>query len=345
MYRRLGLGISFGIALILLGVLSVSTEAMQPSPEAREVNDPPTLEQRMSWVRSTSDPGVVRLRLELATLVDEEVHSGKSNRHGIRGIAVSAAGLLVVIPSDDASDSAKSRVEEALAHVIVSRPELTDFGEITFEVRSLDVVPTATPSGWEAQLYGAGAGSGCSIAGSTYTDYLGIRFWFWLTAGHCSGFSPVRSAPDAGPYSWSSGSATGASDSGLYAIGTGVGPAPRARVLTDVLTTKNIAAQSDRPNFDVPGASWVCGVGRTSGTGCGYLTQIWVTPVNGIYYLREAGRSPACIPGDSGGAYFGRYLNQTVSLMGVIHGTSPGKCFYSDLELALIDRSTNLYRF
>lgn len=207
------------------------------------------------------------------------------------------------------------------------------------------MTPTATPSGSEAQLYAYGPNTGCSIAGSTYTDFLGVRFWFWLTAGHCSSFAPVKSSFDPGPYPWESGSATGASDSGLFAIGTGTAPAPRARVLNDSGTLKNIAAQSDRPQFDVPGTSYVCGVGRTTATGCGTLISIQVGPINGVYFLREAARSPACAGGDSGGAYFGRYLDGTVALMGIIHGTSTGRCWYSDLALALNDRTTTLYRF
>lgn len=276
---------------------------------------------------------------------DDALRTDGIEHDEIVGVGVSSTGIVISVPSEELLDSASTGAERALDSILLSRPELRSAGALRYQVDTLKVTPTATPSGSEAQLYAYGPNTGCSIAGSTYTDFLGVRFWFWLTAGHCSSFAPVKSSFDPGPYPWESGSATGASDSGLFAIGTGTAPAPRARVLNDSGTLKNIAAQSDRPQFDVPGTSYVCGVGRTTATGCGTLISIQVGPINGVYFLREAARSPACAGGDSGGAYFGRYLDGTVALMGIIHGTSTGRCWYSDLALALNDRTTTLYRF
>jgi hypothetical protein len=143
---------------------------------------------------------------------------------------------------------------------------------------------------------------------------MGITFWYWLTAGHCNVVTPAQSAFD-GPFNWASGSATGASDSGLWYLGT-YPVAAASNLIADGWSTKPISTQSDRGNFDNLG-NYVCVTGATTGTGCGTLVWKWGTPLSGIYYMREIDFTGS-LGGNSGGPSFGRYLNGTVSLMGVV---------------------------
>ena len=278
------------------GASDGGTEQASPDP-ASDVS----VETRLGWVQTTTDEGLTRTRLTLATWLEESIDPTSSDDPtGIAGFGASEAGVLVAVDSPDLLERAQATVDEALPRVLQEHPELQDFGEIEYEVGSLEGVDQATPAGWEVTN---GSGS-CSLGATTYTDYLGSRFWYWMTAGHCSPVTPGQSALD-GPFNWASGSATGASDSGLWYLGSSpFPPAPAAAVIADGFANKTMLSQSDRPQFDQPGVSTTCQTGAFGGTGCGILLTIWATPIRSVYYIRESNRT-ACQGGDSGGPWFG----------------------------------------
>lgn len=305
-----------------------------------------SLDQRIDGVRNSSRPGRDRNRLELGTRLAEVGPDGsradeaRAKGAGIAGIAVTADGITVALSSEGARGQTKKVIDDEVSSILADNPDLGDPGPITYEVKSLDVTRLSTAGGSAAI---GPSGSHCTVTASVYAFAFGTASWFWLTAGHCLRIAPVHSAAD-GTFNWWSGSSTGASDSGLWFIGFYPSMAASNQI-TDGYSSKRISSQSDRGNFDRPGASQVCMTGATSGTGCGSLINIWVTPVDGVYYVRETNYR-GCRPGDSGAPWFGRYWDGTVSLMGIEMGAfnNNGDCIYSDLQLALIERGVTLYR-
>jgi hypothetical protein len=325
---------------------SSGSQSSESQGRGQQSGDRPSLDQRIGRVRDTTPPGAERGRLELGTRLSEISPGGsrgddaRRRGAGIAGIAVNANGITVALDSENVRGQTTRVVDDEVGAILADHPELGDSPPITYEVKSLDVAQLSTPGGWAAI---GPSGQHCTIAATTYVTFLGINLWYWLTAGHCEKMTPVHSAID-GTFDWASGSSTGASDSGLWYIGS-YPVAAASNLVADGWSAKPISSQSDRPRFDTPGKSQVCMTGATSGTGCGKLVNIWVTAVSGVYYLRETDYK-GCRAGDSGAPWFGRYGDGTVSLMGIEMGAflNNGGCVYSDLQLALNERGVNLYR-
>jgi hypothetical protein len=307
----------------------------------------PLLSERINQVIVSTDPGVIRDRLLLATELAEFAPGGSQASvasqagAGISGIAASANGIFVALTSQSSRVAAENFINSQVSKQLSVNPSLADFGIVSFGVEDLGVTNLSTNGGWQVSDSG---GDYCTLNSTTYNYYLGVKLWYWLTAGHCSPVTPAHSVND-GWFNWQSGSATGASDSGLWYVGSGSSPPPASSTnLTDGFNNRWISTQSDRAQFDQVGTSQTCMTGAHSGTGCGTLLHIWTTPIGGTYYLRESSYK-GCLAGDSGGPWFGRYLDGTVSLMGIEKGalTSNGDCVYSDLALALNDRQVSLY--
>jgi|GEM_PF-5598682 len=349
----------FGVATILVSGVSLATQPPRSSVSASPpidvahvpVGNPlppnPTVDERLERVMESSIPGPERDRMMLVTRL-AEIGPGGSRAEdatqrgaGVAGIAAGVDGIRVALTSEDSRVSTQEIVERELASILAVHPELSGFGTLTYEVMDLTTVATSTPGGWKA-LQPSTPSRYCSVNSTVYTTYMGITFWYWLTAGHCNVVTPAQSALD-GPFNWASGSATGASDSGLWYLGT-YPVAAASNLIADGWSAKPISTQSDRGNFDNLG-DYVCATGATSGTGCGTLVWKWGTALSGIYYMRELDYT-GTIGGDSGGPSFGRYPNGTVSLMGVVHGylNVNMHALYSDLGLSLMDRGVTLYR-
>jgi hypothetical protein len=353
--RVFGMGV-FALATVLVsGVALAGRPTGRPTgpatpppvayvPPGNPMPDNPSVDERVSRVVASTEPGEMRDRLIEATRLSDLGPGGdkheSARRRGadINGVAVNSDGIVVALSSEDGRGNAQKVVEDEVGRIHDEHGGSSDVSHIRYEVKSLDAVQESTPGGWGAYKSSA---SFCTITASVYASYLGYVFWYWLTAGHCNKVSPVSSSLD-GSFNWASGSSTGASDSGLWYIGT-YPPMAASNLIADGWSWKTMSSQSDRGNFDQIG-SGVCMTGTVTGTGCGNLVNIWVTPINGVYYVRETNYY-GCRPGDSGAPWFGRYWDGTVSLMGIeLGGLTNGGCIYSDLGLALNERGVTLYR-
>lgn len=144
-----------GLATVLLTGVSVAAARADSSvssapvaehvPQGTPLSDDPSVDELLDRVRATTEPGISRDRLELATRQAEIGPGGSSAMPGIEGIAASADGILIALRPDASLEAVESSVATRIEAVLAEHPALRGFGPVTFEVRDLTVMEQSTP--------------------------------------------------------------------------------------------------------------------------------------------------------------------------------------------------------
>lgn len=148
----------FGMAMVLLSGVAIAAErenvpvdtapVAEYVPQGNPLPDDPTADELLDRVYATTDAGIQRDRLELATRLAEIGPGGSNAMPGIEGIAASARGILVAVGRNVSMGDVEPLVTKALASILDAHPQLSGFGMVEYQVGELRITEQSTPGGW-----------------------------------------------------------------------------------------------------------------------------------------------------------------------------------------------------